>query len=831
MEFFFEENLYKKILTIPLYDKNMKSNDSILDISSAYDDLKSYINCVMEYRKYCKKNTDAETEEINDEKNKVKKARERLKKYMKGSELEITRGMPLNCDDGNKLFFSDKEECVDKSGFSDDFNEKVDKLHKIKKFAREDGNKNLFAIWFIKNIVLSKKDDIVEKDNNLNNIPFYSDQMLRREAVLYKIIYGEYNDDLFIDALLEDNGCTETNIYIDRNAYMENVWSISGQFFDMYCIRKLAKLIKANKKDKQGKTFVEKFFTYLCKNGINQHIFAYLMHDDDVKQKIGDYAVDNHIYMLFDGNLHVYALDANNTQDREKTINNWKKNYKPNKTGFHSPSKVRHQKTDNRFRILMNGTNAYGDTCYEGSYGAGITLILPYKFGEEKGEKRQKALDRHKALLKEIFTDHTSTMLPIRNIHIDGTSNGDFITADVATYITNDLNLDVQKINFHTPPIHIPGPLGNLGMKNIQDVMNGVTDKSKVKSITVSVGDGWTTHLLHPQRKARQLAQKLSDIGYENVVFKKLCSDWHGIDYQYVNDDNKDKVIKQKIRKFLIESQKKRLYFRSNNDVLVIEKRHRDDRGGKLIFSVFKCLAQEVKNLADDDKREKVVQKFNKNFNEECLCDYLRYFNDVMSVKNGDGIDIEIAGKTYTYKFVKDNVYCLAESGKTAKDMEVPDDIIQKISNVDTGQGVHKTHCTKLNDGRWFIHYQVEEENKDIGEDFKYYKENENTEEGISIGKGGSDEEKSNTNNKINTAENGQNQKHNADTMKENSSKNHDNAFMKTENFLYNKQIKPNIKNNSFSSASLHPSTIVNDNVVFHIDELNEEKENNKTNV
>ena len=599
----------------------------------------------------------------------------------------------------------------------------------------------------------------------------------------------------------------------------------------MYCIRKLAKLIKANKKDKQGKTFVEKFFTYLCKNGINQHIFAYLMHDDDVKQKIGDYAVDNHIYMLFDGNLHVYALDANNMQDREKTINNWKQNYKLNKTGFHGPSKVRHQKTDNRFRILMNGTNAYGDTCYEGSYGAGITLILPYKFGEEKGEKRQKALDRHKALLKEIFADHTSTMLPIRNINIDGTSNGDFITADVATYITNDLNLDVQKINFHTPPIHIPGPFGNLGIKNIQDVMNGVTDKSKVKSITVSVGDGWVTHLLHPQRKARQLAQKMSDIGYENVVFKKLRSDWHGIDYQYVNDDNKDKVIKQKIRKFLIETQKKRLYFRSNNDVLVIEKRHRDDSDRKLIFSVFKCSAQEVKNLADDDKREKVVQKFNKNFNEECLCDYLRYFNDVISVKNGNGIDIEIAGKTYTYKFVKDNVYCLAESGKTAKDMEVPDDIIQKIGNVDTGQGVRKTHCMKLNDGRWFIHYQVEEENKDICEDFKYYKENEKTEEGISIGKGGSDEEKSNTNNKINTAENGQNQKHNADTMKENSSKNHDNAFMNAENFLYNKQIKPNIKNNSFSSASLHSSTIVNDNGVFHIDELNEEKENNKTNV
>ena len=768
-------------------------------MSSAYTDLKDYIDCITKYSKYCKENPQATQDDLSDKRKELNETYKKLKQYIKESELE----MPLNCD----YSFFNAQNISLKDDFKEKFNQYTDKIHKLKQLAQKDDNKNLSAIWFINKIVLTSYDDDIDVGAEENDD--FTQKLLRLKAI-YTLLYGQYNDDLVIDALSK---CNDYSVGLIRQDYDDDFEykHIIGNCFDIYCAKKLAKLIEKNKTDKQGKTFVEKFFTYLNKSGIDKHLFAYLMRYTNAKKNIEDYALKNHVCMLFGEQLNVYAVSVPSDIDK---IDGWKQDV---------------EFENNRFRVIVNGWMAYCDTVARGCYGKGITIVLPYKFGEEKGEGRQKASNNYKALLAKIFNNKDSHIdIGGRDIYMYGISNGNFITADLVQYMTNNLNLNIKNLHFQIPPAHFPGPWGNLGMKNIQDVMNRVTDKSKVKSITVgtvSKDDHWAKRLVHPQRKARQLAQKMSDIGYEDVIFKKIIPALGYTNYQYVNNDNKDRIITQKISEFHNDRNEQRLYFRSNDDVLVVEKKYSSHIDRKLIYSIFKCSAQEVKNLAYDDKREKVVKKFNQNFNEECLCDYLRYFNDVVSVENDDGIDIEIAGKTYTYKFVKDNVYCLAESCKTAKDMEVPDDIIKEIGKVDKNQGVHKTHCMKLNDGRWFIHYQGEKENKDIGEDFKNYKENEKTKEDISICKGGSNEEKSNTNIKINTAENRQNQKYNADKMKENSSKNRDDTFMNTKNFLCNTQ---RIKPNTFSSELPYSSAIVNNSSVVNTSQLGKDPGNKK---
>lgn len=689
----------------------LKNDDSDMDISWAYEDLKNYITCITQYNKYVKENPKATQTDIDNERRKVNNAVLELLKYI-DHRIDGDSKKKIILHDWNKKtnisfefnlddFLNNNIEVMLKDDKQEYVKPYKDKLQLLKKFVRKNNdNKNVFAIQFINKIIWpllgSKNTERIEGED-IDRL--YDLNILYLVKCLYTLLYGEYNDDLVIDALL-DGGVSSAldskhfSCYITEHGLFDDyeISEVSGSPFRIYCMKKLATLIKNNKQ------FLEKFFEYFFKNGIDIEVLKYLLTNGDTKHKIKDYILKNNICIL-SHRSKAYALNTSpEAYEQSKLIQQLaRESGRYGKTHFH---------------ISVNG---FGSFCHNAIQELNdmpseqYTLLLPYAFGEEKGEKRRNVCDKYKKILEKIFRYKKAVSRNNDRIDItmEGVSNGTFITADMAVFIANTLGLDIEKIRFTMVPLHVLGSLGNLGVRNIQDAMNNVRDKSKVKSIAISGANSNGGLLFHPQRKARQLAQKLADIGYDNIEFCKHNNSSSNVDYRYVNSENRDKNIKKTILNICKDKDfdGKTRYFRYLEDVYCVTPILDQEQHFKILW----CKAKDVKNLHNHNKYNKVQQIFKKKFQDN-PGEYLHYFNCVPKVNSHSGIHIVIAEKEYIYKHIQDGAYILypikpAKTNEKWKPNILLDVAVELKDNLEKDKNQHMQY-KKLENGAIVICYR-----------------------------------------------------------------------------------------------------------------------------
>ena len=525
-----------------------------------------------------------------------------------------------------------------------EFKKYADGLRKLKKFARKGNNKNIIARLYIKKIGELMNNRSINETNGQD----FDNKLLRLKCI-YTLLYGKYNEDSVIDALLSDN-VFKLNKSVESKG--NNKYTIDCNCFDVYRIKKMADMIKKDDK------FRESFFTYLRKVGIKKDVFLYLMHDSVARDMMEDYILKNNIgIFMSNSNENVYALDEKNQERLDDVVN------------------ILVKYSNDCLNIHVNGLDGYKEYV-SNLVNSNNVLLLPYKAKDlTTGRVKEDVIDKYSNIVKTILE---KTYV---NVKLHGVSNGCFIVSGLAKRIAN-VGYNIDEVEFESVPIHIP--VLNDSIEDIVGDMKNIQNKDKVENITIvnTVGDS----LRHPQRRGTKLAKKLSHCGYDNVILKKNIDKKDYILYHMTNDDNeKKKVIQNELQKWCKGAEKDDyFYIRNNDNVIVCQLKKKGNDTSKPVISVFLCTSKEAKKIRKDQSNDKLRKKCEKQAKEAFNKDpkkYARFFRGFTVLLGEDKfVANKVGGHSYSFKIVPANPALIKEEEEKKSESNIEDSIVEKKS-------------------------------------------------------------------------------------------------------------------------------------------------------